>query len=304
MNNENLKAKIFSKDTVNGKVSNKIVYEKLENLEELIDDINNEVVEGTAVDKLNYLSDTKEQIKEALVDDGVIVEDTDTFRSYAEKVNSLKALDVGGKNPVLVKEYNEVIPFSDTDYLNITPTTTTQTIYARKKVLEEYFDTDNYDYVIMCISLINIKNNADIPYSSNFEKNAAIINSINFGKMQSRTIDKQDNEMFQLYNDRYMYYKAKNTNMNAFTLFKGAHGGFSHADTFSISSNNNKITIQSPKIGVNIDSRCMNADSFQYVDVNESSINYNVKIYRVDKWTAPAIVGNSKIVNSVINGTI
>lgn len=307
INIQGLKAKISEKGVVKGTANNKIVYEKLENIEELIDDINNEVVEGSAVDKLNYLDDTKDQIKEAIKNKGVEVEDTDTFRNYAERIDEIpqdKFLDVGGKNPVLVKEYHEVIPFTDAEYSKITPTTSLQTMYARKKVLEEYLDTDNYDYVIVCISLIKVKNNADIPYSSNFEKNAAIINSNNFGKMQSRTIGKQDNEMFQLYNDRYMYYKAKNTNANTFTLFKGAHGGFAHADMFSISSNNNKITIQSPKIGINIDNRGMSADSFQYVDVNESSINYNIKIYRVDKWTAPTIVLNSKVVNSVINGMI
>ena len=48
INIQGLKAKISEKGVVKGTANNKIVYEKLENIEELIDDINNEVIEGTA----------------------------------------------------------------------------------------------------------------------------------------------------------------------------------------------------------------------------------------------------------------
>ena len=41
---------------------------------------------GTVIDKLNYLKETKTAIRNALVDKGVEVADTDTFRSYAQKV--------------------------------------------------------------------------------------------------------------------------------------------------------------------------------------------------------------------------
>ena len=41
---------------------------------------------GTVVDKLNYLKETKTAIKNALVNKGVSVTDSDTFRSYAQKV--------------------------------------------------------------------------------------------------------------------------------------------------------------------------------------------------------------------------
>lgn len=46
---------------------------------------------GTIADKLNYLNETKEAIKTSIINKGVEVSDTDTFRSYAEKINSIEA---------------------------------------------------------------------------------------------------------------------------------------------------------------------------------------------------------------------
>ena len=41
--------------------------------------------------KLNKINQTKEDIKEAIINKGVSVSDSDTFRSYAEKINSISA---------------------------------------------------------------------------------------------------------------------------------------------------------------------------------------------------------------------
>ena len=46
---------------------------------------------STTTDKLNYLDNTKTAIREAIVNKGVPVTETDTFRSYAEKINSISA---------------------------------------------------------------------------------------------------------------------------------------------------------------------------------------------------------------------
>lgn len=45
---------------------------------------------ATVEEKLNYLNETKEAIKQAIIDKGGVVTDTDTFRSYAEKIGELK----------------------------------------------------------------------------------------------------------------------------------------------------------------------------------------------------------------------
>lgn len=41
------------------------------------------------IDKLNYLNETKEEIKDALNDLGCEIEEEDTFRSYVTKINEL-----------------------------------------------------------------------------------------------------------------------------------------------------------------------------------------------------------------------
>ena len=48
----------------------------------------------TIASKLSYLNDTKTAIKEALINKGVEVSDTDTFRSYADKISEIS----GGQN--------------------------------------------------------------------------------------------------------------------------------------------------------------------------------------------------------------
>ena len=46
---------------------------------------------GTINEKLNYLSQTKENIKQAIKGKGVEITDSDSFRSYAEKIGTIKA---------------------------------------------------------------------------------------------------------------------------------------------------------------------------------------------------------------------
>ena len=41
------------------------------------------------IDKLNYLNETKQQIKSALNDLGAEITNSDTFRSYVTKINDL-----------------------------------------------------------------------------------------------------------------------------------------------------------------------------------------------------------------------
>lgn len=52
---------------------------------------------GTTADKINYLNGTKAAIKEAIENKGVTVSDSDTFRSYAEKIGDISG---GSEEPV------------------------------------------------------------------------------------------------------------------------------------------------------------------------------------------------------------
>ena len=55
---------------------------------------------STTIDKLSYLSETKDAIKQAIVDKGVAVEDSTTFREYAEKIGDI---DGGGSKVITIK---------------------------------------------------------------------------------------------------------------------------------------------------------------------------------------------------------
>lgn len=46
---------------------------------------------GTINEKLNYLLQTKENIKQAIKGKGVEITDSDSFRSYAERIETIKA---------------------------------------------------------------------------------------------------------------------------------------------------------------------------------------------------------------------
>lgn len=55
---------------------------------------------NTTVDKLNYLSETKDAIKQAIVGKGVTVDDSTTFREYADKIGDI---DGGGSKVITIK---------------------------------------------------------------------------------------------------------------------------------------------------------------------------------------------------------
>lgn len=64
---------------------------------------------NTISDKLEYLEGTKSAIKDAIVAKGVAVEDTATFRSYAEKIGEISG---GGGGKVNLNDYKLNLAFS------------------------------------------------------------------------------------------------------------------------------------------------------------------------------------------------
>lgn len=74
---------------------------------------------NTISDKLTYLEGTKSAIKDAIVAKGVAVEDTATFRSYAEKIGEISG--GGGKIDFTlpyVNFNNTIIRQSDIDQID------------------------------------------------------------------------------------------------------------------------------------------------------------------------------------------
>ena len=54
---------------------------------------------GTIADKLNYLNTTKMNIKNAIIEKGVEVSDSDTFRDYATKISDISS---GGGDGMII----------------------------------------------------------------------------------------------------------------------------------------------------------------------------------------------------------
>lgn len=112
---------------------------------------------GTIAEKLTYLEGTKSAIKDAIIAKGVEVADTDTFRSYAEKIESIEA---GGSCESQSKEINITdngtrVVTPDEGYLLDQVTVTTNVTTGKPELPNGIsfegstwttFDTDPYDW--------------------------------------------------------------------------------------------------------------------------------------------------------------
>ena len=72
---------------------------------------------GTLVEKLNYLKETKTAIKNAIVAKGVSVSNTDTFRSYAGKIGSIKVGSPSQEKSINITENGSIAVTPDSGYL-------------------------------------------------------------------------------------------------------------------------------------------------------------------------------------------
>lgn len=82
------------------------------------------------VDKSNYLLETKKQIKNAIMEKGVSITDTDSFRSYANKIGQIKEIE--GDTSTTTGNWQP-----ESDWFDI------------EKILEE--DTEEYTMKIICL---------------------------------------------------------------------------------------------------------------------------------------------------------
>ena len=64
---------------------------------------------NTISDKLTYLEGTKSAIKDAIVAKGVAVSDSDTFRSYADKIGQISG---GGGGKINLNDYGLTFAYS------------------------------------------------------------------------------------------------------------------------------------------------------------------------------------------------
>lgn len=72
---------------------------------------------GTIAEKLDYLEGTKSAIKNAIVAKGVEVLDTDTFRSYAEKIEGITTGSPSQDKSITITENGTTTVTPDAGYL-------------------------------------------------------------------------------------------------------------------------------------------------------------------------------------------
>lgn len=86
---------------------------------------------GTTAEKLNHLKQTKQEIKTAIKNKGVDIEDTDTFRSYANKIDDIVVSKTQAKSQTITTNTTTTItPDTASGYnglSNVTITTNVKT---------------------------------------------------------------------------------------------------------------------------------------------------------------------------------
>ena len=63
---------------------------------------------GTLADKLQYLKDTKNAIMNAIIEKGIEITSSDTFRSYADKIKGITSGGVGGYTTTIDNVKNNI----------------------------------------------------------------------------------------------------------------------------------------------------------------------------------------------------
>lgn len=108
---------------------------------------------GTTSNKLNYLNQTKEQIKNVLLSEGIEVSSSDTFRSYVDKIKSLHK-NIGSRTINENGEYNaeeDGLDGYNQVLVNIEPNLTSKTITAPGTYKAVDDNADGYNEVIVDI---------------------------------------------------------------------------------------------------------------------------------------------------------
>ena len=91
--------------------------------------------------KMQYLSDTKDLIKQAIINKGVEVLDTDTFRSYADKIAEIPTGSVTPEIPSGFTKYDYLDKTSGTGYLDLNFKATNNTKIQLKFMILSYNGT-------------------------------------------------------------------------------------------------------------------------------------------------------------------
>ena len=238
--------------------------------------------------EITRLQTAKADIKQSIESKGVTVPSSEKISSYNTYIDSIvqgiPQLDVGGKNPVLVKEYYEEIPFSETKYPDITLTTTNQNMISSRELFTEKVDLDNYDYVLKAKVIVDVVYKEEVPFSSSYTKKAVLFHYTNVYRVandiysSSRTADILSNRLGT-------FHKA-NTEKDQVTYFGWMEAFQIQGTNHGLTNQNRSYIAKANSIAIKISANQMTADAWELVDAEKSTVTYDYEFYQVDKGTS------------------
>lgn len=258
----------------------------------------------STANKLEYLKTTKELIKNSINNKGVSITENDTFRSYAEKIDSISqgvpTLDVGGKNPVLVKEYHEEIPYSETDFPNIFPSTSGGYIRQMTNVDEINIDLDNYDYVLVGKGMVEYVYKSEVPNNVSSIKRMININVQNFIRMSEENMNFTGDTSQTLSSNSKMtlHHEANKTSDGIGFFSTGAF--FINSSDGQFINQNRQLRLRTGSVNCFVDRYRMNKEAYNLVDAEKTILIFDIKVYRVDKGTTPMAAWGQDMLNYVL----
>lgn len=232
------------------------------------------------------LQTAKADIKQSIENKGVTVPSGENISNYSSYIDSITqgvpTLDIGGKNPILIKEYHEEIPFSETNFPNITPSTSRQTIYSRTRKLYEPLDLENYDYAIVSSIGVECVYTEDLPNSSSYIIKGMVNAYWNFFK-----VDNGNYSLSEHFSTTGRHFNTLHkSNNNQIQIGTSALAGIAISNP-NITLSNGNASVYDSDIQIAINANQMTADAFEKLDVEKTKIIFEYKLYRVDKGSTP-----------------
>lgn len=250
------------------------------------------------------LQTAKSDIKQSIENKGVAVPTNESISNYDSYIDSIvqgePELDVGGKNPVLVKEYHEEIPYSETNFPNIDPSSSSNNIRPTTNVDEINIDLDNYDYVLVGKGMVEYVYKSEVPNNVSSIKRMININVQNFIRMSEENMNFTGDTSQVLSNNSKMtlHHEANKTSDGIGFFPTGAF--FINSSDGQFINQNRQLRLRTGFVNCFVDRHRMNKEAYNLVDAEKTILIFDIKVYRVDKGTTPMAAWGQDMLNYVL----
>lgn len=244
------------------------------------------------------LQTAKASIKQSIENQGTSIPSTATLDTYSNYITKL--LDVGGKNPVLVKEYHEEIPYSETNFPNIDPSSSSNNIRPTTNVDEINIDLDNYDYVLVGKGMVEYVYKSEVPNNVSSIKRMININVQNFIRMSEENMNFTGNTYQSLSNNAKgtLHHEANRPSDGISFFSTGAF--FINSSEGQLINQNKQMRLRTGSVNCFVDRNRMSAEAYDLVDAEKTILIFDIKVYKVDKGTTPMSAWGQKMLDYVV----